>query len=361
MEMFFWVLSVVVAVVVYWHGARIIPTSPYTVAITKLFGYPVYKHPFMKRFIKPLKGPGTRFYFLRGLVFSYDLAVIEEERRVIFVRVATPDNVWSDYEGIGFTIAPSRDDPEAILELTRTGGIKEAADEMEGKIRDRLGKFASNTHEGPQTAEELRGSMDEIVAVLLQMLAQPGTQAGELLPVNFPRVPTTVLLRFFSPNRGKPLPSEQKEWGENFERVQEILDRLPAEELEALKVRVENRRNAINDLRQGRARFRQSGQGSDLVRLSVVQPKPASENVMRALEARIRVRALRQQAREMRDNADGLPDLSPEAALRAAQLANGHLTETINNTNVGLSSGTERLASELIPQIAEALTRRRDG
>lgn len=256
-----------VAIVVFLVGAfvlqglrRITANPPHVALVT-----------FLGKRIEKVKQEGWRFFPIHPYLYSFiEIPVQKVDHDLKSQLVKTPD--LADVEiPISLTWTPDyKNEPGLLITYLNSGGETGVKNILENIVKERLREWAFSDVEGPQNWKEAQAAQESAVAILLKAII------GDALDHIPSSIPTSILLKYFSHPR-KPLTlSEKEKWGENFEKMEEILKNENRDEIERA---VNKRREEIIKVRQGNGHFQLQQLGIVINRLNIGEIKPQGKIV----------------------------------------------------------------------------------
>jgi len=321
---------------------------------------------FLRRRQKRIMKEGWCFLPLYPIVFdvvfvdmtSYNQDLAEQDIR-------TPDNVelgvkvsitWTP----GASSSDEKKEAEALINFQNKGGREGVANILQDIVWDRLRMWTFSKEEGPSNWQEMIGSKDEAVAILLK------ATLGDDIPSIPSTIPTSVLLKYFNVPQKKPLQYE-KQWGRknpsgsDWEGLEEGLNKLTPNELQVLKEAVEHRRDIIIKARQGNGAFVKKSLGITINRFTIPSVVLRGE-VAKAAELKAKERLEREAEKvelsHVRDRAKMLKktlEIKSEPALEVVQTERGKVKKEIRKSEFSISSETQGMVERIVSGILDKL------
>jgi len=319
---------------------RVIPADPPHKAVLTFLG---------KR-QKIILNEGWNWVPLYGILFKYILVkVVKINYDLTEQIVRTPDYAELGVK-ISITFTPgAKNDPQAFIEYLNSGGENGVKEIIEDVIRDRLRAWAFSKDEGPANWQEAIGSRDEAIAVLLKAIL-----GDDLEPINS-NIPTPILLKYFSGK--KPLPSEKEQWGEQWGKLENELNKFSQEEREELQKQVEERRKAIQQVRQGNGYFVKKSLGITINRFTINEIYllgKAAEAVEKAVQEKYETEAdeteIKNVLRRIKDLQKEL-NISVEQALEIVQTERNKVIKSIHEGKLNVSPETRSMFQDILRQL----------
>jgi len=175
----------------------------------------------------------------------YDVILINVERKnqdLPAETVRTPDLAQLEIP-ISMTWTPGspkeEDNGKFLINYLNNGGENGVKAIIADIVQERVREWAFAENEGPKTFQEAIGAKGDAVAILIKAIA------GEDLERIPSSIPTKILSNYFEE---KTPTDNEKDWGENWEKVKEILD----EENEiTVEMAIEERKKIIQKIKVG--------------------------------------------------------------------------------------------------------------
>lgn len=260
-------LLIIAGVVIYvvLQALAKIPADPPCIALVTLFGEPIPK----------VKKNGYRLFFFRPFVFGYILIDVSKKNSkaedIPSQLLRAPDRAELEFYP-ELTWMPQGDDAKDLIE----GYIKSGREDgvwniLRGIVQEKLRQFVTSSIEGPQTGEKMLEAGDDCVAILLKAIA------GEELQRIPSEIPTLILLHYSQKPRPLPLPEEKDIAGENWEKIDNYLTKLPSTQKDEIEQAVEERRKVIQSIKNGNGSQKISHLGIIITRLNLAQILPKGE------------------------------------------------------------------------------------
>ena len=357
----FWIgfsVSTVLTLFFVYYGIRVVPADPPHRAILVFLG---------KR-LKAVLYEGWNWLPLSPFIFdAIQVRVVKVNQDLSEQIVRTPDyaalsvNIsitWTagrPDNNLDGTKASEKDKAEALIEFLNSGEEEGVKTIFADVIKDRLRAWAYSFQEGPADWREATASRDDAVAVLLKAIL------GDDLPSIHSDIPTPVLLKYFNTPRLKPLEFEMKKYGKNWEKLEELLKKLPADELDKLQKQVEERRSIIQKVRQGNGFFCKKALGVTINRFTineiVLVGKTADAVEARAQEVyeqeadAIEIRNVLKRTQELMKELS----ISAEQALEVVQTERGKVAKSIKEGKLNISPETREMLKSIFPDLASIL------
>lgn len=337
-----------------YYGIRVVPADPAQKAIVMFFG---------KR-LKKVLYEGWNFLPLSPVVFdTINIKVVKVNQDLPVQVVRTPD-----FAELGVTISvtwtPGRekvtekDEAEAFIMFLNSGeedGVKKIIEDV---IRDRLRAWAFSREEGPADWQEAIGAKDDVIAVLLKAIL------GDDLSLIPSDIPTSVLLKYFSVPRRRPLKFEAEKWGNDWKKLEEHLKNLAPEDYTNLKVAVEKRRSVIQEVRQGNGFFYKKALGITINRFTineiVLQGKTAEAVDSIAQEKyereadEIELKNVLERIKELKKELG----FSSEQALEVVQTERNKVVKSIQESKFNISPETRQMIEKIFPELFSIFRKR---
>ena len=296
-----------------------------------------------------LFGEGWKFFPFRPFVFDLIIESVERVSHAVQPKeVMTPDNAFIEVvASIDFIPGSSNNtgisqDDNSLTTYINAGGLENVKKIFGEIIEDRIKTWAISDGEGPETWQEAVALRDDAHLVLSQALL------GEVLTKVDSDIPAGTWMRFFKKPQQDPTTYDVKNgWGSIVGGAKKW-DPLVAEfasysqdKQDALRNSVDMLVKDIRSLREGKARFIDSGLGITIIRFSVGDIKltgKARDAADRAEEERLQLQAEQIEA----DNFIRLVEkykklgLSPDKAAEVAQTERGKITKHVIATNSDL-------------------------
>ena len=271
-------------------------------------------------------------------------------------KVRTPDEAELAIP-VSVTFTP---DADSLLEYFNSGGEAGVKTILTDIIKENLREWAIAKDEGPQTYKEAMASQEEATAILLKAIL------GDTLKPISSSIPTPILLRYFNKPPRKPTESQEKEWGETWEKVTEKLKQeFPdLNDLEEFKRAVEKRREEIRDARRGNGKYKKFSLGILLNRLNLGEIKPIGE-LAKAMELKVTEESQRRaeivELNHVGERIEALKkiDFSNEQALEIIQTERGKVTKNISESKWNVSAETRAMIEKVGPEIVAKIFERR--
>jgi len=297
-------------------------------------------------------GAGWHFFFFYPWIQGFVLE--STETRDISLspqKVRTPDQAECKISGkISWVF-----DITHPLEFINSGGDKGIAEKLENIWQGIIREWAVSSVGGPQTYMELIGSGEEAVNLLLKSIVRNKLKR---IPSD---IPTGILFKYFKkPFPPKPTPSEAKAWGAKWQKAEAFIQKEIADgrykDKAELEEAVKERRDVINDVRQGRGEFKKSEWGILIQLLNLTEPEPLGELAkameMQTKEAReeaadrTEIANFRKRSAELREDGRGI-----EAADEIVYVERGKATKEIKKHEISLSPETKSLLEGILQKI----------
>lgn len=296
------------------------------------------------------------WHFFPFFPWFYGVIPVDITKKNIDLRfnVRTPDLAELEVP-INITYTPSN--LKAYLDAGGENGIKSIITDVVG---EKLRVWAIATDEGPQTAEEALKAADQAVAILIKAIA------GDNIDPVPSSVPTPILLKYFAEPRQKPTQSEKKDWGENWEKVAEILTKEAPENYQKIKEAVEKRRQLIKALRQANGVQPLPQLGITLNRLNISDIKAigkfAEAADLDAKEQRERKAELTEISHviDIVSRVKNELKISTEQALEIVQTERGKVKKEISEKKLNISEETREMIQSITPKILGNLVGKAD-
>lgn len=344
------------------RAIQVIPANPPHVAQTTFLG---------KR-IPVIKKEGWRIYLLRPWLYNYILIPITKVNQDLDeVEALTPDRGRVKIP-VALTWTPDTDPTPVsgvvpLVNFINAGGISGVSDIIQDIAIERIREWASSSDEGPQTWDDALRSRESATAILLKAIA--GGSLGEISS----KVPTTILIKYFAKSGKKPLASEAKEWGKNWEGVKDAITKEsqdPARQAEAsaagksyedlLRGQIEERWRDIEKARAGNGGYRIPQLGIVLNRLNVGQILPTGRVALVADRQAEEVQEREAETVELEHVRNRIIEyvgmgFTLEAAREIVMVERGKATLTVSENKWVISKETrdmiERIAPDLIAKL----------
>lgn len=344
-------LAVITGIVI--QGLRRIPADPPHVAVVTFLGRPLYWR---------VKKPGWRLFLGYPYLFGFILVNVQKINFDLPVqKVITPDRVQSKVPvSITFSPNPDNDNLEEYIRSGREVGVKEIlADIVQAALRT----WAKAKDEGPGTWEDLIGSRDEAVALLLSAVI--GTPLTEMcgFPAAANTVPPTIWWKFLrKPKAFAPTEPEVATWDPDWSKVGVEYDGLSNENKQLLDEAIVSMNGKIRDSRVGNGKFAKPELGIMLNRLNIGEIEPAGKLLEKMqLQAeeeqeregqKVQITHIRDRITELTKHNFAPPDqppayLTPEAATELVQLTVELATKTISESKLNLSPETRAMIEKI--------------
>ncbi len=247
-----------------------------------------------------IKEEGWRF-IAPFFPFLYNFILINVEKKnqpLEAVVVRTPDMAVLQVP-IGLTWTPDKNN---AINYLNSGGEKGVRDILQDIVIERLRGWAMHRMEGPQNFEDAIASREHATEVLVKAVA--GTEIGTI-PSS---IPTPILFDYFNQPRPYPLKSQIPDTGENWEKIEAILEEEDKEEIERA---VQERRKTIKEIQSGNGKQKVTALGIILNRFNIqdIDIKPGTQL---AVAAEVKVKEERErdgEIIEMRHIAERIAEL----------------------------------------------------
>lgn len=310
------------------------------VAILKILGRPIYSlNPF---------GPGQLWAPLSPFVVDYALVPQHDinDETIIDVRTTRGDLVKIP---IGWSFSVDVSTKDSRKRYVQNGGVEGIKKQLKEIIVDRTRELISSQDEGPETWREVQSIDESLIAVLFRKIVDD----IDRLPTT---LPTSVLLKYWHLPTKQPTEIEAKIWGENWEVLEDKLDKLSPEERENLHLLVEERRKEVRAVRDGCGTRKSNALAIVLQRINLGQIAPqggiaeAANKIAQEAEERVSERIQQKHFNELaKETAEELVVPIGVAADRV-EIQQGKAKKTVTDARVGISSD---LLQEL-PGLAKA-------
>ena len=264
------ITSYIVGLVIILWGITYIQADPPHKALITKFGQLLWKKNAEDNFIPVVKEEGFRWIFLDGIWFGKIVFSVEKKNFDYPPQtIMTPDNGRIKVPK-SFTFIPDEENIVNFIKYGKAEGVIETLDEV---AAEKLRIFALSKHEGPQNWKDLMAAKEEAVAVILKAIV-----GDEVWTQIHPEIPTGKLLKYFhKPIPVPPFENEKVEWGENWLRVKEILEKMAPEAQTELKKKVEERASFIEAIRRGNGTQQIPQFGIILNRFNLGEMEPIGE------------------------------------------------------------------------------------
>ena len=352
-----WVLLIVYAGIIL-HAIQVIPANPPHVAQTTFLG---------KR-IEEINKEGWRIYLFRPWLYNYILIPITKVNQDLAeVEALTPDRGRVKIP-VALTWTPDADPTPVngvipLVNFINAGGVNGVSDILQDIAIERIREWASSSDEGPKTWEEALRSRESATAILLKAIA-----GGSLTDVPSD-VPTTILMKYFAKPRKKPLDSEAKEWGKNWEKVSASINAESTDPVrqaaasaasksyeDLLIERIERRREDIEKARAGNGGYRIPQLGIVLNRLNVGQILPTGRVALVADRQAEEVQEMKAETTELEHVRKRILEykrmgFTLDAAREIVMVERGKATLAISENKLNISEETRRMIERVAPEL----------
>jgi len=230
---------------------------------------------FLGKRIGEVKNEGWRILLPK----IYDVILIDVTKKnkdLSPEAVRTPDLALLEIP-ISITWTP---DENNLIEYLNSGGEENVWKILEDIVRERVREWAIDRQEGPQDFEEALGAREEAISILIKAVA------GEDIEPIPSSVPTPILLKYFNQPQKPPTENQAKQWGKNWEKVKEILEK---EDKEKIRKAIEKRKKQVQEIQRGNGKQPIRSLGIILNRLNIgdIALKPGTE-LARTAEAKVK-------------------------------------------------------------------------
>jgi hypothetical protein len=326
---------------------------------------------FLGRRLKKVLNEGWQWLPLAPVIFdAIHIKVVKVNQDLPEQIVRTPDYAALAVS-VSITWTPGRPDvrldgekttekekAEALIEFLNSGEESGVKDIITDVIKDRLRAWAYSWEEGPADWKEAIAARDDAVAVLLKAIL------GDDLPPIHSDIPTPVLLKYFHKPRLRPLKLEAERWGENWQRLEEELNRLSLDERVKLERAVEERRSIIQKIRQGNGFFYKRALGITINRFTIneilLKGKTADAVEARAKEIYEQEADAIELGNVLRRTQELMQQLkiSPEQALEVVQTERKKVTKSIHESKLNISPETRAMLERVFPNLVSIIGRK---
>jgi regulator of protease activity HflC (stomatin/prohibitin superfamily) len=308
---------------------------------------------------------GEGWHFLPLFPYWYNVILINMERvtfSVIMETAMTPDRTFSKVP-ITLTYRKNKD---RLCEFINSGKDEGVQKQLHGKIEERIREWCMDNEGGPADWIELQKSHLEGTSILAKKIA--GNSLKEV-PKFAQDIPTWIWLRYYSQPRPTVLLKNEKAWGEKWEKVSEFENTLKTNEVNELKVQVEERRNQIDKLRTGTGTIEVQDLGIIIERLNIGNIDPLGDVALAADKEAKEEQERKAEALEIKYVIERIEqfmnppcNFSAEQALEAVQTERGKVPKTIQEHKLNISSETRKTIEESLSnmgkQVLEMLTKK---
>ncbi|MDI6717919.1 MAG: SPFH domain-containing protein [Patescibacteria group bacterium] len=250
------------------QGLRKIPAKPPHKALVTIFGARVEK----------TKNEGWRFFPLYPYWYGYIPVKVEKVDHNLPPQIIRTPDLAELTVPISMTWTPIATG-EGLKTFINNGGESGVKNILEDIVAERLRNWAIAKEEGPVEWQEAMAAGEKASATLLKAIL-----GDRLIPIPS-EIPTLVLFSYFGSPKKKPRSEEDKlKWGENWEKVDEILER---EGKEKVREAFERRRQEVIRARQGNGTFELPQLGIVINRLNIGEIKP-NGNLAKSAELKVK-------------------------------------------------------------------------
>ena len=354
------------------QGLRRIENDPPHKGIVTILGKRQYKERNGEK-ITVYTNEGWQFFPFCPFVTSPIHIDVSRKNFQIEVITRTPDRALVKIM-VDVTVRPWA---ERLIEYLDSGEFEGVKSQFSGEISERIRGWVEGEEEGPKNWHELYQARLEAISILVKRIAGK-KKMDELakIPPKAQRVPTSILLKFYSKERpeGQVWPNEhffenEKIWAdEDWEKVREVISPLNEVEKKEVKEAVGKRRSVINNLRSGDTKIELDDLGVILERLNVsnievlgktaeAADQEAKEKEERAAEAE-EISHIRKQIEIL----SGAPlNYSPEQALEILQTERGKVNKSIDEKKLNISPESRQLFEKLGKETLDMIFNKKGG
>ncbi|OGZ02894.1 MAG: hypothetical protein A2430_02325 [Candidatus Liptonbacteria bacterium RIFOXYC1_FULL_36_8] len=226
------------------QGLRKIPADPPCIAVRVILGKRQKESQILKE--------GWHFFPFYPFWHSYiKVNITKKNKEFILESVRTPDSAELKIP-VAITYSPGISEdgkisPQSIIDFLNSGGENGVEKILEEMVKERIRAWAGDKIEGPQSWKEALAARWEAVDTLMKALTG---SPNEILS----SVPTSILRKALKKPSIPPEESEEKIWGKNWEKVNDVLEKENYVDESSRKPLVEalkEREKAINSIRTG--------------------------------------------------------------------------------------------------------------
>lgn len=292
---------------------------------------------FGKRSKKIVK-EGWRFFPFHGLVFGYErFPAGQIDHTVTTKSRVSRDDAEVEVE-IGISYEVNTLDADGPIKFMNAGNEKGVNKKIGETIEERIKEWLRSKMEGPQTWAEAQEAKEEGTGVILKrMLGNYDIRDNpDGLPKIHSDIPTTILFKHFKLIAVALTEKEKEVWQDQLDALEKNsgLKKKVMEELT-------KRKGQIDQVRQGRGKFKLSNYGIVIIRLNVVSIA-ISGVLAEAADKKAKETAEKEaeilETKHMLDLTDLIkekrPTLSDQEVLEASQLELGKIKKVVQENKI---------------------------